>query len=92
MAQTRKKKEINEEFLNIWAEMLYEKHDKLIKNADDLDDKDYNTAGYYALKSRAEGMLEALTLFNCLEEGKFESDYKRIQQKLIKKDKAVEKV
>ncbi len=83
---TRKRRPLSEELMDVWAEMLFEKADKAAVKAENA------VTVHEACRQKAiqSALIEAITLFTCLEEGRFRNEYNRILKKL--QDKEAEKL
>lgn len=72
------KRKVTPTFADVWAVLLFEKIDKLTKKKNSLDLKDEKQNDEYRrLTAMESGMREAITLFTCLEDGRFSEDYDR---------------
>ena len=67
----KQKREINEEFADVWSEIVSERLEVLKQklNAETDEKKVRYFDGYI------DGMVEALTLFSCLEQGRFQNKW-----------------
>lgn len=74
----KQKREINEEFADVWSEIVSERLEVLKQklNAETDEKKVRYFDGYI------DGMVEALTLFSCLEQGRFQNKWEETLEKL----------
>lgn len=74
----KQKREINEEFADVWSEIVSERLEVLKQklNAETDEKKVRYFDGYIV------GMVEALTLFSCLEQGRFQNKWEETLEKL----------
>lgn len=74
----KQKREINEEFADVWSEIISERVEVLKQklNAETDEKKVRYFDGYI------DGMVEALTLFSCLEQGRFQNKWEETLEKL----------
>lgn len=72
------KREINEEFADVWGTML----DNRLKALECRIGKEENLETIRFLESRKSGIIEALALFSCLENGRFSNQYNQIVEEL----------
>lgn len=74
----KQKREINEEFADVWSEIVSERVEVLKQklNAETDEKKVRYFDGYI------DGMVEALTLFSCLEQGRFQNKWEETLEKL----------
>lgn len=74
----KQKREINEEFADVWSEIVSERLEVLKQklNAETDEKKVRYFDGYI------DGMVEALTLFSCLEQGRFQNKWEETLEKI----------
>ena len=70
----KQKREINEEFADVWSEIISERVEVLKQKL--MEETDEKKARYI------DGMVETLTLFSCLEQGRFQNKWEETLEKL----------
>lgn len=68
------KRKITSELVDVWAEMMYERIDKIREKQCSTEDMDE----YRKLDAYISGITESLAMLSCLEDGRFTRDYERI--------------
>lgn len=74
----KQKREINEEFADVWSEIISERVEVLKQKL--MEETDEKKARY--LDGYIDGMVETLTLFSCLEQGRFQNKWEETLEKL----------
>ena len=74
----KQKREINEEFADVWSEIVSERVEVLKQKL--MEETDEKKACYF--DGYIDGMVEALTLFSCLEQGRFQNKWEETLEKL----------
>lgn len=74
----KQKREINEEFADVWAEIVSERMEIVKKKLEE--EPDEKKALYF--EGYIDGLVEPLTLFSCLEQGRFQNKWKETLKKL----------
>lgn len=74
----KQKREINEEFADVWSEIVSERVEVLKQKL--MEETDEKKARYF--DSYIDGIVEALTLFSCLEQGRFQNKWEETLEKL----------
>ena len=77
----KQKREINEEFADVWAEIVSERMEIVKKKLEE--EPDEKKALYF--KGYIDGLVEPLTLFSCLEQGRFQRKWEETLEKLHRK-------
>ena len=72
------KREINEELVEVWGTML----DNKLKSLESRIEKEENSEKARVLSARKDGIIEGLSLFSCLEQGRFQKQYNQIVEEL----------
>lgn len=74
----KQKREINEEFADVWSEIVSERVEVLKQKL--MEETDEKKALYF--DGYIDGIVEALTLFSCLEQGRFQNKWEETLEKL----------
>lgn len=74
----REKREINEEFADVWSEIVSERMEIVKKKLEE--EPDEKKAHYF--DGYIDGMVETLTWFSCLEQGRFQRKWEETLEKL----------
>lgn len=74
----KQKREINEEFADVWSEIISERVEVLKQKL--MEETDKKKARYF--DGYIDGMVETLTLFSCLEQGRFQNKWEETLEKL----------
>lgn len=72
------KREINEELVEVWGTML----DNKLKSIENRIENEESLEKVRILSARRDGIIEALSLFTCLEHGRFKIRYNQIVEEL----------
>ena len=80
-----KQREINEDLIEVWSDIILEKMHKLQDRVCNLD---YESLSYHKIRGMIDGYAEALTLLSCLRQGRFKNKYdetlRKIKEECIK--------
>lgn len=74
----KQKREINEEFADVWSEIISERVEVLKQKL--MEETDEKKARYF--DGYIDGTVETLTLFSCLEQGRFQNKWEETLEKL----------
>lgn len=74
----KQKREINEEFADVWSEIVSERVEVLKQKL--MEETDEKKARYF--DGYIDGIVETLTLFSCLEQGRFQNKWEETLEKL----------
>lgn len=74
----KQKREINEEFADVWSEIVSERVEVLKQKL--MEETDEKKVRYF--DGYIDGMVETLTLFSCLEQGRFQNKWEETLEKL----------
>ena len=72
------KREINEEFADVWSEIVSERVETVKQKLEAEEDE--KRARYF--DGYIDGLTETLTLFSCLEQGRFQNKWEKTLKKL----------